>query len=138
MKRTFLVVCLASSACMSARLPAHYVPPEESAWYKLPDELPKEGQETFSGSMITAIQLAMDDFLPHHTRPRWGATPQERCLLQRQSYDVEAASVSEGVVLVRIATNPGACRWKMPPLADMGATYAVDTRNWRILAVRWP
>jgi hypothetical protein len=138
MRHTLVLSCLALCACGLTRIPAHYVPPEEAAWYKLPHELPTEGRKTLTGPMVTAIQLAMDDFLPHHTRPHWNATPQEICLYQRQSYDVHASPSGNGVMLVRITTHPGACRWGKEPVADMGSTYAVDTRNWRILAVQRP
>jgi hypothetical protein len=137
--KLLLWLCLASSAaCIRAPGPVTYVPPKEAAWFKLPHELPEQGREELSGEMVAAIQLAMDDFLPWNIQPPWGATPQEICLHQRQSYDVHAAPHGEGVMLVRITSSPGACTWGKNPIMDEGATYAVDTRSWRILAVRRP
>jgi hypothetical protein len=132
------VFCLTLSACSTAHRPVVHVPPEEAAWFKLPYELPKEGQQTLSGTMATAIQLAMDDFLPRHVPPPGDATPREICLHQRQAYDVEASPSSEQVMWVRITVSPGACSLGRALYHDMGATYAVDTRHWRILAVRRP
>jgi hypothetical protein len=61
----------------------------------------------------------------------------EACLAQRQSYEVKAAAAADGVVLVRFTLSPGACIHEGPVL-DMGATYAVDTRQGRILAIQRP
>jgi len=139
MKRALLLLCLVLPACIMMRRPTTtYVPPEEAAWFKLPYELPKEGQETLPGSLTTAIQLAMDDFLPRDANIPRDATPREICLHQRQAYDIQAAPLTEEVMLVRITTSPGACEMGRLSAPGMGATYAVDTRNWRILAVRWP
>lgn len=140
MKRTsLLLLCLALPACVMMRRPVvTYVPPEEAAWFKLPYELPEEGRETLPGTMATAIQLAMDDFLPREAHVPRNATPREICLHQRQAYDIEAAPLAYNVMLVRITTSPGACQLGRMSAPGMGATYAVDTRNWRILAVRWP
>jgi hypothetical protein len=140
MKRTsLLLLCLALPACGMMRRPVvTYVPPEEAAWFRLPHELLKEGQETLPGTMAAAIQLAMDDFLPREAQVPRDASPQEHCLHQRQAHDIEAAPLAEDVMLVRITTSPGACQLGRASAPSMGATYAVDTRNWRILAVRWP
>ena len=54
------------------------------------------------------------------------------------SYDVEAAPGPEGVIWVAISLSPGACTWGPGSLLDMSATYAVDARGWRILAVQSP
>ncbi len=132
-----LLFCLLLSACVTTHRPIVHVPPEEAAWFKIPDELPEEGRQSISGTMSAAIQLAMDDFLPWDANPHRGATPREVCLHQRQSYDVKAAPGPEGVILVRIDAEDGACI-KGGPVIDMGATYAVDVRNWRILAVQLP
>lgn len=136
--RLLLLLCLTSSACTHMHPPVDYVPPEEAAWFRLPYDLPQEGQEIFSGDMATAIQLAMDDFLPRHIHPRADASPRERCLNQRQAYDVYAAPLNEEVMLVQIVTSPGACALERAAVSSMGATYAVDVRHWRILAFQRP
>lgn len=125
-------------ACAHANPPVAYVPPEEAAWFKFPYELPDAGRQTISGPMAAAIQLAMEDFLPRDRRPDRGASPQDICLQQRQSYDVEASPGPKGTIWVSISLSGGACTWGPGPLLDMGATYAVDTSGWRILAVRSP
>ncbi len=56
---------------------------------------------------------------------------------QRQSYDVRTSPLPDGVVLIRFSVSPGACT-QGGAVMDMGATYAVDTRAWRILAVQQP
>jgi hypothetical protein len=140
MRHTLLLLsCLAASAaCVRTRGPVSYVPPKEAAWFKLPYALPDQGREELSGETAVAIQLAMDDFLPWNIQLPWDATPQEICLHQRQSYDVDTVPHGEGVVLVQITSSPGACSWGRNPVMDEGATYAVDTRHGRILAVRRP
>jgi hypothetical protein len=138
MKHMLPLICLASLACTVTRAPIRYAPPEEAAWFKLPRELPTQGREVLPGPMAAAIQLAMEDFLPWGSRPPKGATPREACLHQRQAYDIHASPGGDGIMLVRISTHAGVCQWGGDPVTDMGATYAVDTRNWRILAIRRP
>ena len=85
--------------------------------------------------MVVAIQIALDDFLPWHAGPHPGATPSDACLYQRESYDVTVAPGGEGVVFVRFTVRDGVCDAGGPPVMDHGATYAVDVRGHRILAV---
>ncbi|WP_224361664.1 hypothetical protein [Hyalangium versicolor] len=113
-----------------------YVPPEEAAWFKFPYELPDTGNQTVPGAMAVAIQLAMDDFLPRDTKPERDTSPQDVCLQQRQSYDVKAAPGSADIIWVDISLSSGACTRGPGPLLDIGATYAIDKAQWRILAVR--
>ena len=138
MKHILPSIFLTLSACAMSHGPVRYVPPEEAAWFKLPQEFPQKGQETLSGTLAVAIQLAMEDFIPWHASLPPGASSTEICRLQRQAYDVETAPLGEEVMLVRIFTSPGACHLELPTDTGMGATYAVDTRNWRILAMRRP
>lgn len=134
MKRKVLwLFCGLLPACMASRPHERFVPAEEAAWFKLPAELPDVGRRDIPGHLATAMLLAMDGFLPPGTEPPRGATRQQVCLQQRQSYDVEAAPGPEGLVWVSVSLSPGACTLGPRPLLDMGANYAVDTRNWRLL-----
>jgi len=125
-------------ACVHAPPPVARVPPQEAAWFKFPEELPAAGQQTIPGTLSAAMQLAMDDFLPRGWEPSRGASAQAICLGQRQSYDIAASPGPGKVVWVVISLAPGACTWGPGPLLDDGATYAVDTASWRILAMRSP
>ena len=138
MKYKSTLLILTTIACSSQHSHVRYVPAEEAAWFKFPSDLPSDGEQNIPGAFAVAIQLAMDDFLPRGSVSSWGKTPQQVCLNQRQSYDVEAAPGPEAVIWVNIALSPGACTRGPGPLLDVGATYAVDTRGWRILAVREP
>jgi hypothetical protein len=129
-----LLLCMLP-ACASSRPPIRYVPAEEAAWFKFDGHLPEQGRQELPAAMASAIQLAMEHFRPWNARPPRGASRTDLCLLQRQSWDVEAAPGPEGVVLVRFTLHPGACR-RWGPLLDAEAFYAVDVRNGRILAVR--
>jgi hypothetical protein len=127
------------AACVHTHPLAAHVPPEEAAWFKFPYELPEAGKKAVPGAIAVAIQLAMDDFLPRGWKPSSGATPQDKCLAQRQSYDVEASpGPGDHLIWVSISLADGACTWGPGPILDMGATYAIDTANWRVLAVRSP
>lgn len=127
-----LMLCCALSGCMTARSHVRYVLAEEAAWFKFGEELPEEGRVELSGTRATAMQLAMERFLPWNVRPPAGASRSDICVLQRQSWDVETAPGREGTMLVRVTLAPGACyRWG-PPL-DMESTYEVDVRNGRLL-----
>lgn len=110
-------------------------PVEEAAWFKFPLDIPAEARTTIPANTGAAIQFAMDDFRPATARPGAGATPGEDCLRRRESFDVVTAPGGEGVVLVRFVLAKGACE-EYGPLPDAGATYAIDFRKWRILAVQ--
>ncbi|RKH53066.1 hypothetical protein D7V93_27255 [Corallococcus llansteffanensis] len=101
--------------------------------------LPEAGGQSLPGATALAIQLVMDDVLPRERTPAGSASPQEVCLFQRQSYDIEAAPGPEGVVWVRVSLSPGACTRGGPLPNDAGSfSYAVDVKQRRILAARWP
>ncbi|WP_225412485.1 hypothetical protein [Stigmatella hybrida] len=133
-----VLLCGALPVCAPAR-PHLYVPPEEAAWFKFPTDLPAHADaQRISGATATAIQLAMDDFLPRDRKTSRGETAQAICLQQRQSYDVAATPGPGGVMWINFMLSPGACTHGPGPLIDIGATYAVDTGTWSILAVRAP
>lgn len=124
------------SSCV-ARRPIARAAPEEAAWFKFNRELPGDTKKTIPGKMATAIQLAMDHFLPWDRKPSLGADPVSVCLLQRQSWNVYAVPEPDDLIWVQFSLGPGACS-RHGPVADMGATYAIDARRWRILAIRHP
>jgi len=135
--KLLLPVCFLLSACSLLqwyRRPEH-APPEEAARFQFPLELPAESRLKIPGVTATAIQLAMDDFRPPGAKPHSGATAEEQCFYRRESYNVFAAPASNGVMLVRFVLAPEACDSKDPVL-DMGATYAIDVQQWRILAIQ--
>ena len=102
------MLCLTLLACTSQMSHVPHAPPGEAAWFKVPQALPS------------------------------GASPQDQCLAQRQSYDVEAVPGPEGVIWISIYPSPGACRQGGPFLDTGSAIYAVDSRRWRVLAVQQP
>lgn len=116
------------------RRPVH-APAGEAARVRFPLELPKETRTTVSGATATAMQLAMDDFLPLDAQPHAGATAEEVCLYRRESYEVIASPGPEGTMFVRITLTPKVCE-KGEPILDMEATYAIDVAGRRILAVQ--
>jgi hypothetical protein len=131
-----MMLGFALAACTHTNASISYVPPEEAAWFKFPYELPDTGKQTVPGVMAVAMQLAMDDFLPRDMKPELDASPQDVCLQQRQSYDVKASPGFGDIIWVDISLSDGACTRGPGPLMDVGATYAVDKAQWRILAVR--
>lgn len=137
MKPKVLLSCIMLSGCAVRPSPLPRVPPAEAAWFKFPDDLPASGRREVPASTAAAIQLAMDDFRPRQVRMPDDASAVEVCLNQRQSYDVRTAPAEAGVLLVRFSVSPGACMQE-GAVNDMGATYAVDTQAWRILAVQLP
>ena len=135
-RKVLLLSCLFLPACSLFHWhprPVH-APPEEALRIQFPSELPLEGQRMMPGATAVATQLAMDDFRPPDARPRRGATPFETCLYRRDAFDVFTAPGPEGIVFVRFVFNPDACAMSVPVM-DAGATYAIDVRGWRILAV---
>lgn len=134
-----LGVCLALPACGLFQRPVRppRAPPEEAARFEFPLEIPAEGRQRIPGAVAAAIGMAMDDFRPLGVKPHRGATPDEVCLYQRDSFDVTVAPGQEGVVFVRFSVKDGACD-EEGPVADMGSTYAVDVNQWRILAIQRP
>ncbi|WP_317987924.1 hypothetical protein [Hyalangium gracile] len=112
-----------------------HAPPTEASQVQFPLDLPKEERLIIPGVTFKAVQLAMEDFLPWDVRPHRGATADEFCLYQRESYDVTTAPGPEGVLFVRFTVRDGICNTEGPVL-DMGATYAIDVTGWRILAIQ--
>ncbi|MBU8897334.1 hypothetical protein KRR26_17090 [Corallococcus sp. M34] len=140
MKRPLLALaCVLLPACALFRpypKPA-WAPASEAAQVQFPRfDPPEKGRRTLEGPMLRAIQLALDDFLPWDVQPHAGATAREQCLYRRDSFDTTAAPGPDGVMFVRFTVRDGVCDAHGPPILDMGATYAVDTRLWRILAVQ--
>ncbi|WP_241758744.1 hypothetical protein [Pyxidicoccus parkwayensis] len=103
---------------------------------EIPLALPLEGRQIIEGVMLRAIQLAMDDYLPWDRKLPGDATSLQQCLARRESYDVAAAPGSDGIMYVSIIPNAEACDVGGPPILDVGANYAIDTRSWRILKVQ--
>lgn len=140
MKRPLLLVlCALLPACALFHRPPRpsRASPQEAAGVTFPMEpLDIEGNVSLSGTLFVAMQVAMEDFLPWDTQPHKDATPREVCLYKRDSYDMIAAPGSEGVVFVEIYPRPGVCEMGDGPILDFSATYAIDVKSRRILAVR--
>jgi hypothetical protein len=110
-------------------------PPEEAARFQFPLDLPAEGRMQTPATVAVATQLAMDDFRPLDVKPHKNATPDELCLYRRDSFDVWTAPGPEGVMLVRFVPKPHTCDSE-GPVTDASVTYAIDVRQWRILAIQ--
>jgi hypothetical protein len=132
---SLLPLCaLALTACASRVERVSFVPSTEAAWFKFPYALPETERQALPGSTALAIQLAMDGLLPRGQPLPRGASPQDICLRQRQSYDVEAAPAPDGRVWVRVSLSPGACTRGGPLPFDSGTySYAVDIQQRRIV-----
>ncbi|MBJ6759738.1 hypothetical protein JGU66_03125 [Myxococcaceae bacterium JPH2] len=138
MNRVLLwVACSSLMGCSLFRQPfrPEHAPVEEASRFEFPLGFPPGDHVLIPGTLAAAVQLAMDDFLPRGSTPHRGATADEVCLYQRDSYDTLAKLMSDEVVLVSFTPKKGACIQDGIAL-DLGATYAVDIRKWRILAVQ--
>jgi hypothetical protein len=136
--RLLLVLCALLPACALFHRPPRpiYAPPQEATELKFPVELlASKGNVSLNGTLLAAIQLAMEDFLPWDVQPPKNATPSEACLAKRESYDVIAAPGPTGIVFVEIYARPGTCEMGMGPILDLSARYAIDVMQWRILAI---
>lgn len=107
----------------------------EMARFQFPLDLPAEGRTQTPAIVAVATQLAMDDFRPLDLKPHQGATADELCLYRRDSFDVWTSPGPEGVMFVRFVPRQDACNSE-GPVTDASATYAIDTRQWRILAIQ--
>jgi hypothetical protein len=129
-------------ACATLGPPVPHAPPEEAAKVQFPSALPETGRQHLEGNMASALQLALEDFLPRDARPPPGTAPEEACLYRPESYDITAAPGPQGVVLVRFIINDRACppspRQSVDAFTGLApvtiTTYAVDLRPLRILA----
>lgn len=132
-----LLVALLCSGCTLFRRPfrPEHAPKEETAKLPYPLWLPESGRIQVPAAVSAAVSLALDDMLPRDVAPPRNATPDEVCLYQRDSYDVEAALLNDEVLLVSFRVRDGACRAE-GETATEAATYAIDVRAWRILAVQ--
>jgi hypothetical protein len=114
--------------------PVH-APPEVAEQFKFPMDVPEEGRQIIKGDVVRAIQLAIEDFYPWDKKPPDAERSGKECLYRRESYSVITAPAGNDVILVDIFLAPDACGDKAVP-SDLGALYAIDTRHWRILAIR--
>lgn len=132
-----LLLALSLPSCVLFHRPVRpvYAPPEEAARFKFPLDLPAEGRMLIPATVAVATQLAMDDFRPLDLKPPKDATPDELCLCRRDSFDVWTSPASEGVLLVHFAPRDHACD-SDGPVMDASVTYAIDVRQWRILAIK--
>jgi hypothetical protein len=132
-----LLPCMLLTACALFQRPPRpiHAPPEEAARVVFPLEFSKDERLIIPGTVLKAVQLAMEDFLPWNVRPHRGATPDEVCLYQRESYDVTTSPGPDGVLFVRFTVKDGACTMG-GVILDMGATYAIDVTGERILAIQ--
>ncbi|WP_224372813.1 hypothetical protein [Hyalangium versicolor] len=133
-----LLLCSLLPGCALFRRPPRpvHAPPEEAAQVQFPLGLPEQERQIIRGNILRAVQLAMDDFLPWDTRPHEGASPLELCLYRREAYDAITAPGPEGIIFVSIVPSPHECDFGSAPVLDLGATYAIDVRGWRILAIQ--
>lgn len=137
MRALSLVGLITLSGCVLFARPIR--PPrasaEEAARFQFPLDLPAEGRTQTPAMVAVATQLAMDDFRPLDVKPHKNATADELCLYRRDSFDVWTAPGPEGVMFVRFVPRQDACNSE-GPVTDASATYAIDTRQWRILSVQ--
>ncbi|MCK8499860.1 hypothetical protein [Myxococcus fulvus] len=131
-----ITLCALMGCASSSSLRPVHASKEEAAKVEFPLALPEEGRQIIGGSMLKAIQLAMDDYLPWDHKTPSSATPLQQCLSRREAYDVVAAPGPQDVMFVSIVPNPDVCDVGGPPLLDVGATYAIDVAGWRILSVQ--
>ncbi|MHA7632761.1 hypothetical protein [Corallococcus sp. M7] len=138
MKRASLLVLslVALSGCAlfqrSTRPP--HAPPEEAQKFVFPAVPFQEGRTTLlSGDIATAVQLAMDDFLPLDRKPPKEATPVELCLFRRDIYQVSVEQLPDDIVLVGIYARTEVCD-PNDTGTDSGGLYAVDVRRGLIVA----
>jgi hypothetical protein len=132
--RRLLVLLLSSAACVGTPVIPR-VPAEQAAWFKFPRHFPEQDTQSIPGPLAAAITLALQDFLPSDHQPSGTSDRMAACLAQRAAYDVIAFPGPEEQVFVSISLSPGACQ-EEGPILDVGATYAVDIRQGRILAVQ--
>lgn len=110
---------------------AEWAPPELAAKVKFPDSY--ESGVQLTGSMVVALDIAMNDFLPPGTEPHDKNDVVSRCLALRQTFRVSVWQPQDNdIFFVRFTPDlsncaPGAL------ITDGGAEYAIDGSG-RILA----
>jgi len=160
MRRLLAVLLLVVSGGCTVLLRAFERRPAREQLVRIPFPLPSAHSKVeVSGPWLRAINLAMDDFLPPGKEAK---TPADACLFKRESYDVvvvepekapppaeemdgggdiqepdggqpAAPDRSEHLLYVILLLRADACEQGDSPLMDAGATYAIDTEQWRIV-----
>jgi hypothetical protein len=125
------IMGLALSACQATHRPIPHASPERAAQVVFPS-LPNAQSKRLPGNMAASIQLAMEDFLPWDPPSPAAPIPGAACLSHRESFDVVAVPLPEGVMLVRFELNPAICALT-ENVFDV-TTYAIDVRSMRILS----
>ncbi|RJS17026.1 hypothetical protein DRW03_28575 [Corallococcus sp. H22C18031201] len=128
-----LIALTGCSLFQRSKRPPH-APPEEAQKFVFPTLTFQEGRTTLlGGDVATAIQLAMDDYLPLDRKPLKNATPMEDCLLRRDIYQVAVEPLPDGIILVGIYARTELCD-PNDLSNDVGGLYAVDPKRGLIIA----
>jgi hypothetical protein len=110
---------------------ARRAPPEEATMVVFPDSM-EQGLQ-LDGPAMAALEVAMREFLPPDARPEASNEQLARCLSRRDTYDATVLKADDNLYFVRFLPRLSRCGIELEtPIADLGATYAID-RNGRIL-----
>ncbi|HYO69092.1 MAG TPA: hypothetical protein VEU33_23730 [Archangium sp.] len=108
---------------------APWAPPEQASAVEFPSSLEKGVQ--FTGPMLAALKVAMDEYRPPGLNPETLPLP-DRCLARWEYINVRVLKASDDLFFVEFTPDLRKCG---PGLIvpDAGATYAIDGKG-RILA----
>jgi hypothetical protein len=111
---------------------AEHAPPEEAASVRFPDSL--EGGLRLSGPTLSALRIALDDFLPPGSEVTTDDPARQvaACLSRRSTYET-LLQPQEATGLFFVAFVPDLKRCGLnEEILDGGAVYAIDAKG-RIL-----
>ncbi|HSP78142.1 MAG TPA: hypothetical protein VLQ93_06415, partial [Myxococcaceae bacterium] len=107
-------------------------PPEEAEKVEFPNSFEKGVR--LSGPMMTALQIAMNDFMPPGSKMTGDDERIARCLSRWDTFDTSVLRISDELYFVSFLPRLSRCGIDEIVL-DAGATYAIDGKG-RILDVR--
>lgn len=109
---------------------AERAPPEEATRIQFPNAY--EGGVQLNGAMTRALAVAMNDYLPPHTRPETQQGPEFQCLARWDTYRTVVMQANDNLYFVLLSPDLSKCApgFIVP---DAGAEYAIDGQG-RILA----
>ncbi|MFP2906180.1 hypothetical protein ACLESD_14165 [Pyxidicoccus sp. 3LFB2] len=110
---------------------AERAPPEEAAKISFPDSM--EQGTHLDGPAVSALEVAMNEFLPPDAKAEARSEQLAKCLSRRDTYDVTVLKESDDLYFVSILPRFSRCGIELEtPIMDVGATYAIDSTG-RIL-----
>jgi hypothetical protein len=112
---------------------APYGPIEKFEDIRFPDSF--ESGTHLEGPTFAAFLVAINEFIPPHSKADTGNKALTECMSRRDTYDVSILKANDDLYFINFFPKIERCGIQLDvPLIDVGATFAID-RTGRVLSV---